>query len=98
MSASARLTSWFVSRSSRSASWRQLGGLDLPRLAVSSIAGQVQHARGDCDEAGIVLANVAEQRNLVLCDKRHAVEVVAELVDLAKRAGQRRIVRRREGG
>ena len=67
---------------------RQLGGLDLPRLADSSIAGQLQHAGGDGDETGIFLAKAAEQRNLVLRDKRHAVEVVAELVDLAKRAGQ----------
>ena len=35
---------------------------------------------------------------LVLRDKRDAVEVVAELVDLAKRAGEGRIVRHREGG
>ena len=66
---------------------RQLGSLDLSRLAASSVAGQLQHARGDGDEAGIILAKAAEQRNLVLRDKRHAVEVVAELVDLAKGAG-----------
>ena len=74
----------------------QLRSLDLSRLAGSSVAGQLEHARGDADEAGMILAKAAEQCNLVLRHKRHAVEVVAELVDLAKGAGQRRIVRRRK--
>ena len=77
---------------------RELGGLDLPCLAGLPGAVQLQHPRRDGDEAGVFLTKAAKQRNLVLRDKRHAVEVVAELVDLAKRPGQSRIVWRRKRG
>src|SRR6202035_3885849 len=41
----------------------QLRSLDLSRLAGPSVAGQLEHARGDVDEAGMILAKAAEQCN-----------------------------------
>ena len=47
----------------------------------------------DPDEALVILADAAEQLDLVLCDELEPIEIVAELVELAQRRLERPLVR-----
>ena len=86
MSASARLTSWFVRRSRRSASW-SLRQLHRARLGRVPGADQVNDLRDDADKLAVHLPDLTEQIRLVLGDKPQPLQVVTELVQLAQCGG-----------
>ena len=75
-----------------------LSGLDNSRLRRATGADQFHDPRYDFDEAVVVLPEFAEQLDFVLCNKLQSIHVVAELIELAKRARQRLLVRRDERG
>jgi hypothetical protein len=98
MSASALLTSWLVRRSRRSAQRRSLYRLHLPRLRRATGANHFDAMRNDLNKLIVVLPETAKQFDFILCHKLESINVVAELVQLAKRSRQRPFVRREQGG
>ena len=70
-----------------------LGHLHLPALGGLARPDQLDHVGHDPDEALVVLADAAEQLDLVLCDELEPIEIVAELVELAQRRLERPLVR-----
>jgi len=62
----------------------QLRSLDLSRLAGSSVAGQLEHARGDAAEAGMILAKAAGR------DAREEAVCIAVLAAFPDRVARRR--------
>ena len=56
--------------------------MDLSRLAGPSVAGQLEHARGDVDEAGMILAKAKSSPDKIIAtgtDWRFLREVRKEL-------------------
>jgi hypothetical protein len=66
--------------------------LQVSRLRRTTGANHVNDARGDLDEAVVVLPEPAEQLDFVLRHELQAIHVVAELIKLAQRARQRPLV------
>ena len=77
---------------------RSLCRLHLPRLRGTAGANQFHDLRDDLDEPVVVLPELAEQLDFVLGHELQPIHVVAELVELAKRARQRRLVGSEQGG
>ena len=97
MSASALLTSWFVSRSSRSATGLACCSLSVPGLGRLVAADQLHDFRHDRNETVVLLPELLKQLGLVLGDELQPVNVVSKLIELAERTVQRAIVRGEEG-
>ena len=72
--------------------------LHLSRLRGAAGANHLHDLRDDFDEPIVVLPELAEQLDFVLGHELQPIHVVAELVELAKRARQRRIVGSEQGG
>ena len=86
MSASALLTSWLVSRSRRSARGAACAVCICRASAARPARIELHDLRDDLDKPVVLLAELAEQLDLVLGDELQPIDVVAELVELAKRA------------
>ena len=62
--------------------------LDLPRLGHAPAADQSDDMRHHIDESAVLLPNLAEQLRFILGDEFQSIEVISELVELAKRGIQ----------
>ena len=72
--------------------------MQLPRLRRTAGANQFHDLRDDLDKSIVVLPELAKQFDFVLGHELQPIHVIAELVELAKRARQRRLVGRKQGG
>ena len=77
---------------------RSLYRLYLPRLRRTTGTNHFHAMRDDLDKSIVILPELAKQFDFILCHKLQPIDVIAELVKLAKRARQRRVVRRKQGG
>ena len=98
ISASARLTSWLVRRSRRSARGPASSRCTCARLGDLPGARQLHHPGHDRDEAVVVAAHPREQLDLVAGDVLQPVQVVAELGELPQRGLQHLLVRGQQRG
>ena len=88
ISASARLTSWLVRRSRRSASGPASSRCTLRASASLAGAGQLDDPGHDRDEAVVIAAHPRQQLDLVAGDVLQPVQVIAELGELPQRGLQ----------
>ena len=77
---------------------RSLYRLYLPRFRRTTGTNHFDAMRDDLDKSIVVLPELAKQFDFILCHELQPIDVIAELVKLAKRARQRRLVRRKQSG
>ena len=78
---------------------QRAGAPDLRLAALGDLAGadQLDHLSDDGNEGLVVLAHAAEDLDLVLGHELQAIEVIAELIELAQRCLQRSLVGHEQG-
>src|SRR5215469_6248433 len=72
--------------------------LHLPCLCRATSANHLDAMRNDLNESIVVPPETGKQFDFILCHKLKPIDVIAELVQLAKRSRQRRLVRGEQGG
>jgi hypothetical protein len=72
--------------------------LHVPRFGYAPTTDQFDAIRHEPDEAIVIMLDPTEQFDFVLCHERQSIQVVSELVELAKRACQRLVVGRQKRG
>ena len=76
---------------------RSLHRLHLSRLRGAAGANHIHAMRDNLDKSIVVVAELAKQFDFIFCHELQSIDVIAELVKLAKGARQRLVVRRKQG-
>ena len=77
---------------------RSLHRLHFPRLRRATGANYFDAMRNDLNKSIVVLPEMAKQFDFILCHELEPINVIAELVQLAKGSRQRPLIRGEKGG